>query len=91
MPNVLITGGSGLIGNHLTKMLFKKGYTVGHLTRSDAKKPDNIKLFTWHVDNGEIDEMGHEQAKGFNWRNQRSNKTSQTYIQQLTSSLYKYL
>jgi len=56
MPNVLITGGSGLIGNHLTRMLLNKDYKVGHLTRSDAKKPDNIKLFTWDVDNGEIDE-----------------------------------
>ena len=56
MSNVLITGGSGLIGKHLSALLLSKGYTVGHLTRSDYKKLDNIKLFTWDVDKGEIDQ-----------------------------------
>lgn len=56
MSNVLITGGSGLIGKHLSEMLLGKGYTVGHLTRSFAKNSDDIKLFTWNVDKGEIDQ-----------------------------------
>ena len=55
MSNVLITGGSGLIGKHLSAVLLSKGYTVGHLTRSDDKISENIKLFKWNVDNGEID------------------------------------
>jgi uncharacterized protein (TIGR01777 family) len=57
MSNVLITGGSGLIGKHLSALLLSKGYTVGHLTRSESKKSDNIKLFTWDVDKAEIDEQ----------------------------------
>ena len=56
MSNVLITGGSGLIGKHISALLLGKGYTVGHLTRSDNKKLDNIKLFTWDVDKGKIDQ-----------------------------------
>ena len=56
MSNVLITGGSGLIGRHLSALLLSKGYIVGHFTRSSAKELDNIKLFTWDVENGEIDE-----------------------------------
>lgn len=56
MSNVLITGGSGLIGKHLTEILLGKGYTVGHLTRSFAKNSGNIKLFTWDVEKGEIDQ-----------------------------------
>lgn len=57
MSNVLITGGSGLIGKQLSALLLGKGYTVGHLTRSDYKKLDNIKLFIWDVDKGEIDQQ----------------------------------
>ena len=55
MSNVLITGGSGLIGKHLSSLLLSKGYTVGHLTRSVNQNSD-IKLFNWNVENGEIDE-----------------------------------
>ena len=57
MVNVLITGGSGLIGKHLSAILLGKGYSVGHLTRSAGKDLDNIRLFSWNVDIGEIDEQ----------------------------------
>lgn len=56
MSNVLITGGSGLIGMHLSTILLGKGYTIGHLTRSTTKELDSIKLFSWDIDNNEIDE-----------------------------------
>ena len=57
MANVLITGGSGLLGKHLTALLLGKGYNVGHLTRSVGKDLDNIRTFSWNVDIGEIDEQ----------------------------------
>jgi NAD(P)-dependent dehydrogenase (short-subunit alcohol dehydrogenase family) len=31
--NVLITGGSGLVGTRLTEILLQKGFSVSHLTR----------------------------------------------------------
>jgi uncharacterized protein YbjT (DUF2867 family) len=37
MATVLITGGTGLIGNALSKLLLEKGYDVIFLTR-DAEK-----------------------------------------------------
>ena len=53
--NVLITGGTGLIGTKLTKLLKGKGYDVKHLSRSPS--PENqIPTFLWKIENGEIDE-----------------------------------
>lgn len=54
MECVLITGGTGLIGSHLTKLLRGAGYQVIHLSRSSSK--GNIKTFTWNVDRREIDD-----------------------------------
>ena len=56
MYNLLITGGSGLIGRHLTALLQSRGYTVGHLTRLKTNNLANSKLFVWDVDMGVIDE-----------------------------------
>ncbi|MES2060602.1 MAG: TIGR01777 family oxidoreductase [Bacteroidota bacterium] len=53
--NILITGGSGLLGRHLTKTLLSQGHTVSHLSRSPGKDP-LVKTFLWDVDKGRIDE-----------------------------------
>lgn len=45
---VLITGGTGLIGTRLTKMLFDRGYQVCHLTRK--KKTYGTQSFVWSID-----------------------------------------
>lgn len=45
---VLITGGTGLIGTRLTKMLFDRGYQVCHLTRK--KKTYGTQSFVWSTD-----------------------------------------
>ncbi|RLD23855.1 MAG: TIGR01777 family protein [Bacteroidetes bacterium] len=55
MPNILITGGSGLIGQHLTKLLISKGYQVAYLTRKINAQTQGIKQFIWDVNKGEID------------------------------------
>ncbi len=52
MPNILISGGTGLIGNHLSKRLQKKGYTVYILSRSGTT---NHKTFTWSPRQNKID------------------------------------
>lgn len=53
--HILLTGGTGLIGCHLTEQLLQKGYVVSHLSRALGKDA-RIKTFLWDVDKGEIDE-----------------------------------
>lgn len=52
--HILITGGTGLVGKHLTRLLLDKGYTVSHLSRKEANTPQ-IKTFLWDVNQGTID------------------------------------
>jgi uncharacterized protein (TIGR01777 family) len=44
--SVLITGGSGLVGNHLTKLLLKQGFKVSHLSRSGVPF-SGVTVFKW--------------------------------------------
>ena len=64
--NVLITGGSGLVGTRLTEILLERGFTVSHLTRKvevaggDTNhgvggKP--VKTYLWDINKGIIDEQ----------------------------------
>jgi uncharacterized protein (TIGR01777 family) len=54
MTKVLITGGTGLVGQHLTKMLLNKGYEVAILSRT--KNTDNkIPVFYWDINTNIID------------------------------------
>ncbi|MBS1546287.1 MAG: TIGR01777 family oxidoreductase [Bacteroidetes bacterium] len=54
METVLITGGSGLIGSHLTKLLVAEGFTVRHLSRNN--KPNApVSTFSWDITKGLID------------------------------------
>lgn len=53
--SILLTGGSGLLGGHLTKALLAKGYTVRHLSRK-AGNNDKVKTFIWDINKGTIDE-----------------------------------
>jgi len=53
--SILLTGGSGLLGGHLTKALLAKGYTVSHLSRK-AGNNDKVKTFIWDINKGTIDE-----------------------------------
>lgn len=46
---VLITGGSGFIGKHLTNLLQEKGYAVSLLDKSDKNIPKNVKIFKGDV------------------------------------------
>jgi uncharacterized protein len=45
---ILITGGTGLIGTRLSKLLFDRGYEVCHLTRK--KKTHGTQSFVWSID-----------------------------------------
>jgi len=52
MKQILITGGSGLIGRHITDLLVEKGYQVAWLSRSVQ---DERKTFLWNIEKQEID------------------------------------
>ncbi|MFP4088737.1 MAG: TIGR01777 family oxidoreductase [Cyclobacteriaceae bacterium] len=65
--NVLITGGTGMIGQRLTQMLQDKGYEVAHLSRS---RPDRsrsghsgpVKTYVWDIQKKEIEPEALQQA-----------------------------
>ncbi len=59
--NVLITGGTGLIGTRLTEMLLEKGYEVSYLSRRNETIP-NVKVYQWNPAKGELDHEALENA-----------------------------
>lgn len=52
--NILITGGTGLIGKRLTDLLIEKGHSVSILSRS-KKQSDNTTFYTWDIANQQIE------------------------------------
>lgn len=52
---VLITGGTGLIGSHLTRLLLTNQYSVSHLSRT-PKENGAVKTYTWDIEKQEMDE-----------------------------------
>jgi uncharacterized protein (TIGR01777 family) len=53
--HILITGGTGLIGEQITDELLSQGYEVSHLSRKPGNHP-KVKTWLWDVAKGEIDE-----------------------------------
>lgn len=53
MQRVLITGGSGLVGQRLSQLLSEKGYEVSHLSRNPTKGA--YQSFHWDIKKNEID------------------------------------
>jgi uncharacterized protein (TIGR01777 family) len=51
--NILITGGSGLVGTRLAELLLQRGHRVSLLGRN--KKEGDIKSFVWKVDQNYIE------------------------------------
>jgi uncharacterized protein len=51
--NILITGGSGLIGTQLTELLRQRGHSVSLLSRSN--QPGEHKSYVWKVDQNYIE------------------------------------
>jgi uncharacterized protein (TIGR01777 family) len=52
--NILITGGTGLVGRRLTTLLQTKGYNVSYLSRKKSKNAE-LTLYQWDIENGKID------------------------------------
>lgn len=55
MPKVLIAGGTGLVGTHLSQLLNEKGYEVVHLSRKKNPKAA-YSTFVWDTKKGTIEE-----------------------------------
>lgn len=97
MKKVIITGGTGLVGQRLTTLLKHKGFEVSILCRN-PKRPNEFK---WNIDEHYIDERVFEQASAIihlagagvadkRWTEERKKEI----IESRTKSarlLYKYL
>ncbi len=59
--NVLISGGTGLVGSRLTEMLLEKGYQVSMLSRGKASVP-NVTVYQWDVTKKQIETQAVTQA-----------------------------
>ena len=56
MKRILITGGSGLVGTKLSKLLLAQGHEVAHLTREKSYHHNPaIKVFRWNIFKQTID------------------------------------
>ncbi len=62
MKNILITGGTGLVGTLLSKMLLDKGYQVAILTRSETQGMP-YKAYRWSIDKWYIEKPAIEEAQ----------------------------
>jgi len=57
MEKVLITGGTGLVGQHLCRKLLENNYDVAVLSRHRSKNKDaEIPVYYWDIDKNEIDQ-----------------------------------
>ncbi|PIF31122.1 hypothetical protein CLU81_1602 [Flavobacterium sp. 9] len=54
--NVLLTGGTGFVGKHLTDVLIDNGFLVSILSRSDQKNTPSITYYKWDLKKNFIDE-----------------------------------
>ncbi len=54
--NILLTGGSGFVGQYLTEILIANGFSVSVLTRSDRKNTPSITYYKWDLENNYIEE-----------------------------------
>ena len=57
IKNILITGGSGLVGSRLTELLLAQDYNVSHLSRSPENHKDSpVKTYQWDIEKQTIDD-----------------------------------
>lgn len=60
--NVLITGGTGFVGKHLTQLLIANGFSVSILSRRKQTNTENIFYYTWDLEKQMIDIESIEKA-----------------------------
>lgn len=81
---VLITGGTGFVGQHLTQLLVDNGFEISILSRSKRKNTGSISYHLWDVDKQTIDNkavleadyiihLAGENIAGGRWTEKRKN------------------
>jgi uncharacterized protein len=61
MKKILIAGGTGLIGTHLSQLLKNKGYQVAHLSRR-ANPNAEFPTYAWQPEAGTFDKKAFDEA-----------------------------
>jgi UDP-glucose 4-epimerase len=61
--NLIVTGGAGFIGSHLTKYLIKKGHNVSVIDSLSRGNFDNLREIKDQIDFQEIDILDYEKMK----------------------------
>jgi uncharacterized protein (TIGR01777 family) len=100
--NVLITGGTGFVGKHLTALLLEKGYSVSVFSREKRGNTADVSYYTWNVSRGDIEEaavlnadyiihLAGENIAGSRWSKLRKSKIidSRTESAELIYSILK--
>lgn len=63
MENILISGGSGLVGRYLANRLFNEGYKISILTRGSERSGKAYTYYHWDpIKNGQLDQKTIEEA-----------------------------
>ena len=62
MQTVLITGGTGTIGQRLTQLLQQQGYTVTYLSRNPKPAANGAQVYQWNVEASQLDPRAIETA-----------------------------
>lgn len=83
MANVLISGGTGLIGKELVEKLKAKGFSVGVLSRSKISDGSTTRYFLWDPVNNSIDQ------EAVNWADHIISLAGENVAQRWTSSAKK--
>ena len=60
--NVLISGGTGFVGRHLTQKLISNGYSVSILSRSKKTNTEDVFYYIWDVEKQIIDDEAIQKA-----------------------------
>ena len=61
MQNILIAGGTGLVGIHLSRILRGRGYNVMHLSRRPNLNAE-FSAYAWDIEKNTLDETAFSQA-----------------------------
>ena len=83
--NILITGGTGFVGRHLTKLLVANGFSVSIMSRTKKVNTETVFYYTWDVEKQTMEEEAVQKADfiihlaganiaGKPWTDQRKNE-----------------
>ncbi|GEC73052.1 hypothetical protein SAMN05443543_10937 [Flavobacterium flevense] len=60
--NIVITGGTGFVGRHLTKLLVANGFSVSIMSRTKKVNTENVFYYTWDVEKQTMEEEAVQKA-----------------------------